>query len=122
MENQIYERFKALAEKKRLTADEKAEIKAKAEEMSITMKKNCPNCYHDAAVLIALALKPEEPKAEPAEGEYELYPDVDIALESYKYGRMHICAKECTPANARKWRKAGLSLRFFKRYPHADNE
>lgn len=117
---EIYERYKKLAEKSRLTASEKAEIEAKALEYGITLDKKCPNCYRDAAIQIALANMPK--KVEQEEGEYELCEGIDITIHSYRYGDLHVCQANCTPANARKWRAAGIPLKFFKRYPHESNE
>ena len=119
MENSIYEKFKALSEKKRMTAQEKAEIEEVAQAYGLTINKNCPNCYRDAALQIALANKPT---GEPVQdGEYELYDDIDITIESYKFGHLHICPKNCTPANVKLWLEAGVPLRYFKKYPHNDD-
>ena len=115
--------FKGLAEKKRLTAADKAAIEEAAQTYGLTLNKNCPNCYRDAAIQIALVNKPEEvgtplPDGAPKDApEYELYPEVDIVIDSFRFGHMHVCAKECTPENARKWIAAGLPKRFFKHIP-----
>ena len=114
-----YDRYKQLAEKQRLTAAEKAEIEERAKELGIPMNKKCSSCYRDAAVQIALAYKPME---EQQEGEYELYDDIDITIHSFRFGELHVCPKNCTTVMARKWREAGLPLRFFKKYPHEGNE
>ena len=119
-----YKYFAALAEKKRLGAEDKVAIAEEAAELGIALNKKCSNCYHDAAVLIAVHYKPTDQVAEANEmvvedqqGEYELQDGVDITIESYKFGRLHVCAKECTPANAKLWLQAGLSARFFKKLP-----
>lgn len=115
-----YEHFKTLAEKKRLTAQDRAEILDAAEQMGIALNRTCSNCYHDAAVQIALALKPAgEPQTA---GAYELYENIDITLESYRFGRLHVCAKECNEANAKLWIAAGIPLRFFKHLPDEGNK
>lgn len=119
MKNSIYEKFKALSEKKRMTAQEKAEIEEVAQAYGLTINKNCPNCYRDAALQIALANKPASVPAE--DDEWELYPDVDITIESYRFGKLHVCPKNCTPANVKVWRDAGVPLRYFKKYPHDDD-
>lgn len=120
MENLIYTKFAELAEKKRMTAEDKLAIEEVAQSYGLTLNKKCPNCYRDAALQIALANKP---KAEPqADGEYELYDDVDITIDSYKFGKLHICPKNCTPANVKTWLAAGIPLRYFKKYPHDSHE
>lgn len=117
-----YKYFAALAEKKRLGAEDKAAIKEEAEELGITFNEKCNNCYHDAAVQIALHYKPEQKEEErPAQvverGEYELQDGIDITIDSYKFGRLHVCQANCTPANAQLWLRAGLPARFFKHMP-----
>lgn len=116
---EIFEKYKTLAEKKRLTAAEKAEIEAKTQEYGIVLNKRCSNCYRDAALQIALANKP---KTEQENGEYELCEGIDITIDSFKYGTLRVNKANCTPANARKWIAAGIPLRFFKRYPNESNE
>lgn len=111
---ETYERFKALAEKERLTAAEKAEIEEVAQAYGLTLRKNCSSCYRDAAAQIALANKPQTKQKA---GEYELCDGIDITIESYKYGKMHVCAKECTKANAERWLAAGVPKNYFKRLP-----
>ena len=115
----VYDEMRKLSEKKRLTAKDKSLIEELAQTFGVTLNKNCPNCYRDAALQIALANKP---RVEPQDGEYELCDDIDITIESYKFGRLHVCAKDCTADNARKWIAAGVPLRFFKKYPHDHNE
>lgn len=119
MEISVYEKFKALSEKKRMSAIDKMEIEEVAQAYGLTINKNCPNCYRDTALQIALANKPASEPAE--EGEWELYPDVDITIESYRFGHLHICQKNCNPANVKLWLEAGVPLRYFKKYPHNDD-
>lgn len=113
-----YEIFADLAEKKRFSAEDKAIIEQAAQEYGITLNTGCPNCYHDAAIQIALMLKPKnepEQETEQANSEYELCDGIDITLHSYKYGELRINKANCTPENARKWREAGIPARFFKK-------
>ena len=114
-----YDEMRKLADKKRLTAQDKALIETLAKEHGIALNKKCPNCYHDAAIQIALQLKPKESTED---GEYELRSGIDITLHSFRYGTIHVCAANCTPANARRWVEAGIPLNFFKKYPHDSNE
>lgn len=114
MKNEIFTRFVALADKKRYTAEEKAEIEAKAQEYGIKLVKRCSQCYQDAAMQIALANKPQ---TQQEKGEYELCDGIDITLDSFRFGRLHVCPANCTPANARKWLDAGIPRKFFKRLP-----
>lgn len=118
MEKAIYDKFRALADKKRLTSEDKETIEAEAVLLGITLDTKCPNCYHDAAVQIALAYKPSE---EPQDGEYELCDGIDIVLDTYRYGRLRVNKQNSTPANIQKWLEAGIPLRYFKKYPHDDN-
>lgn len=111
---EIYEKFKKLSEKQRFTAAEKAEIEEVAQAYGLTLKKGCPDCYRDAAIQIAIA---NRPKTIQEAGDYELCDGIDITIDSYRHGHMHVCAKNCTNENARKWIEAGLPLRFFKRVP-----
>lgn len=118
-----YEYFAALALKKRFGAEDKKAIAQEAETLGIALNTTCSNCLHDAAVQIALHYKPkEEPvKVEKNEG-YALHDGIDITLESYKYGRLHVCAKNCTEANAKLWIAAGIPTRFFKHIQDEGNE
>lgn len=118
MDNSIYEEFRALADKKRLSAADKVKIEEVAQAYGLSLNKNCPDCYRDAATQIALANKP---KVEQEQGEYELCDGIDITLDSFRFGRLHVCAKNCTPENARKWVEAGIPLRYFKRIPNEGN-
>lgn len=123
MENTIYTKFKALSEKERLTADDKAAIEEVAEAYGLTINKKCSNCYRDAAIQIALANKPtEEPEAEPEQEGYVLRDGIDITLHSYRHGKLHVCAKECTTENAERWIAAGIPLSFFKHVPDGSND
>lgn len=111
---EIYEKFKAYAEKSRLTAEEKKEIEEAAESYGITLNKKCGSCYKDAAIQIALANKPERKQEA---GEYELCDGIDITLSSFRFGSLRICKAACNTENAKKWIAAGVPLRFFKRVP-----
>lgn len=118
-----YEYFAALALKKRFGVEDKKAIAQEAEMLGISLNKTCSNCYHDAAVQIALHYKPEESQEEQVNTEgYVLHEGVDITLESYRYGRLHVCAKNCNEANSKLWIKAGIPTRFFKHIPDEGNE
>lgn len=118
-----YEYFSALALKKRFGAEDKKAIAQEAEALGITLDRTCSNCYHDAGVQIALYYKPKEQteQTEALDG-YVLHDGIDITLESYRFGTLHVCAKHCTPANAKRWIEAGIPKRFFKHIPNDDNE
>ena len=118
MENSNYDKFKALAYKKRLTADDKETIVTAAAEYGISLNTKCSNCYRDAAIQIALANKPQETQEEQnTESGYVLKRGIDITLHSYRFGTMHICAKTCNTANARKWLQAGIPRNYFAHIP-----
>ena len=114
-----YEKFKALAEKAELTAEDKAAIMEEAGKHGIVLNKRCAACYKDAAVQIALAYKPAE--AQPDAGGYELRDDIDVTLHSFKHGEFRVCKATLTKENAEKWIAAGIPLRFFKKLPENAN-
>lgn len=117
-----YDFFKALAEKAEYTAEEKETLATYAAEHGIAINHGCNDCYHDAAVQLALAYKPKEKKTE-TPCEYELCDDIDITLHSFNHGVFHVCPALCTKENAEKWIAAGIPLRFFKKLPkNASNE
>lgn len=118
-----YEYFAALVLKKRFGAEDKKAIAQEAYALGVPLNKSCSNCYHDAVVQIALYYKPsnsEKPKV--CESGYVLHEGVDITIESYRFGRLHVCAKECNEANAKRWIEAGIPLNFFKHIPDDSNE
>ena len=115
--------FEKLANKKRLTAADRQTIAEAAPRYGIEMNAGCSNCYHDAAVLIALAIRkenePETKQNDPADdtnvgSKMILREGIDIRISSYKYGELHVCQKECTPANIKLWLAAGVPLCYFE--------
>lgn len=118
-----YEYFASLALKKRFGAEDKKAIVQEAETLGISLDRTCSNCLHDAAVQIALYYKPKgSPEEQRSLEGYVLHDGIDITLESYKHGRLHVCAKNCTEANAKLWIAAGIPTRFFKHLPDEGNE
>lgn len=109
-----YDYFAGLAEKKRLTADEKQAIREAAEQEHIAINAKCSSCYFDAAVQLALLYKP---KQETEQGEYELREGIDITLHSAKHGVLRVNKANCTPENARKWIAAGCPRAWFAKLP-----
>lgn len=110
---EIYEKFKKLAEKQKLTATEKKEIEEVAQTYGLTINKTCPDCYADAAMQIALANKPK-PKST---GAYVLRDDIDVTVHSYRHGTFRVCPALCNDETAKQWIAAGIPLRYFAKYP-----
>lgn len=111
--------FEKLAEKKRLSAADRQVIAQAADEYGISLNKACSNCYHDAAVLIALKLRKaakheELNRVAEADKMMRLKEGVDITIYSYKYGTLHVCNKLCNPANVKLWIAAGVPMQFFE--------
>lgn len=112
-----YEFFAQLAEKpaKKWTTKQKELVRAEADKRGIKINEACPDCWADAAIQLAVALKPKPTPKEA--GGFALRDDIDVVLESYRYGRMHVCKEELTEENARKWLQAGIPKRFFVKLP-----
>lgn len=119
MEN--YEKLVKIAEKFKLSAEDKRFIEPLAAENGIEIKRSCSDCWRDAAIRLALIYKPVEEKKEDTGCKYELREGLDINLISYKYGKLHICAATLTEENVKLWRKAGIPKRFFTKYPEDES-
>lgn len=115
-----YEKFAALAEKDKLNASDKKAIAAEADALGVEINPNCPSCYKDAAIQIALHYKPEH-KTQTG-SKYELFDDIDITIHSFKFGTMRCCNATISDDAARRWLAAGLPRRFFKTIPNESNE
>lgn len=117
-----YEKIKAIAQKFKLSAEDKRFIEPLAIENGITINKGCSDCWRDAAIQLAIIYKPEQ-EAQPNACGYELRPDIDVTLHSYKYGTMRVCPALVNEENVKKWLAAGIPLRFFTKTPdNAGNE
>lgn len=118
----IYERLKELAQKTKSqwTETDRAYVAELADKKGVKLNKACPDCYVDAASQLYIIYKPKATKvteSEEPKSEYELNDGIDITLHSFRYGKLHVCQKNCTPANVKLWLAAGLPLQFFKSVP-----
>ena len=120
---EIYKKLKPIAEKFKLSAEDKKFIEPLAKEHGIEINKNCSDCWRDAAIQLLLIYKPETKVENPSAGGYELRVDIDVTFHSWKYGTLRICPATLTKENAEKWIAAGAPLRWFVKTPQdAGNE
>lgn len=113
MEN--YERISALATKKgRYTAKEREFIVALAAENGIFVNTLCSSCYKDAAIELAVMLKPKESTNV---GGYVLRAGTDLILHGRNGNKYRVCAATLTEENAQEWLANGLDRSAFEQLP-----
>ena len=118
-----YEKFEKLATKKaKYTAKERELIVQAAAEFGIRLNTLCPDCYHDAAVQIALKVREEkEPREAKNAGGYVLRAGTNVVLQS-KGRKFHVNETELTEENARLWLAYGLPAYYFEQTPETPQE
>ena len=109
------ERLRELANKKRLTAEDKAEIEAEATAAGMTLKKGCPDCFRDAVVELYSRAEKTQQNANSEKitvAGYRLHDGVDLILQ-HGGRRWRVCAATMTAESVQEWIANGLDMRHF---------
>lgn len=119
------ERLRELANKKRLTAEDKAEIEAEAAAAGMTLKRGCPDCFRDAVVELYRRAEKTQQNANSEKitvAGYRLQDDTDLILQ-HGGRRWRVCAATMTAESVQEWIANGLDMRHFAQTPesNADN-
>lgn len=113
------ERLRELANKKRLTAEDKAEIEAEATAAGMTLKRGCPDCFRDAVVELYSRAEKTQQNANSEKitvAGYRLQDDTDLILQ--RGGRRwRVCAATMTAESVQEWIANGLDMRHFAETP-----